>query len=72
MNKKLETLLLLAVRRSGTYDPYDALLYIEESLTGLEYTLADRFLSWVNDHANMGFGPTNIQARFSEFKKAVR
>lgn len=67
LSKKLETLLLMAVKQCGSYDPDEALSYIEESLTLPECKTATAFLGWI--HANgKTFGHGNIQERFTEFK----
>lgn len=68
LTKKLETLLFMACKQSGSYDPDEALTYIEEQLTSDEYHTATAFLSWVSaDEATRKFGNANIKERFKEF-----
>lgn len=67
VTKKLETLLLMAVKQSGSYDPDETLHYIEESLTSAEYKMAVGFLTWIHQN-KLTFGHGNIQERFKEYK----
>ena len=65
---KLETLLLMAVQETGSYDPEVNLPSIEEYLTGREFKDCEKFLGWMKDKKKtFGFG--NIQEVWIEWKK---
>jgi len=76
LTAKLETLLLTAVRATGSYDPSDTMHVIEESLTLEEYQTGSAFLGWVHRGVEQGkvrhFGHSNIRKRFGEFKRSVK
>ena len=65
----LANLLLQATSSSGTYNPDDTLFYIEESLTGEEFDIAEAFLTWCHTNGKM-FGRINISDVYKEFKKS--
>jgi hypothetical protein len=66
LSEKLKTLLLMAVKQSGSYNPDDTLFYIEEHLTGQEYDTAKAFLTWIHQQ-DWYFGEANIKARYKEW-----
>lgn len=71
MNRTLKTLLLMACKEAGTYDPDEVLPRIEEQLTGPEYDSANGFLAWVmKDEDNRHFGHGNIDTVFGQWLKA--
>jgi len=70
MNDKLKTLLHMAVKQSGTYDPEEALTYVEEQLTGEEFDLASEFLLWVHRNERT-FGHGNFEDVFQEYKESA-
>lgn len=68
LTKKLQTLLLLACKESGTTDPVLTLPRIEEQLTVAEFCTAKVFLGWVHQApATRAFGHGNLVSRFVEF-----
>jgi hypothetical protein len=69
LTSKLETLLLQAVRTSGSFHPREALNSIEEQLTLSEFNAATAFLDWVFI-SGLTFGHANIHERFKEFQDA--
>ena len=68
MNEKLQSLLRMGVKRSGTFCPDEALVGIEEELTQEEYYTAYNFLDWCwkNDKT---FG-WNIAEVYAEYQAA--
>ena len=73
LTKRLETLLFMACKQAGSYDPDETLHYIEEQLNGDEYKSAQAFLEWVNaDTSNRKFGSANIKERFKEFVNCTK
>lgn len=70
MNDKFKTLLLTALKHSGTYDPEETLPYIEEQLTGEEFDLASEFLLWVHRNERT-FGHGNFEDVFQEYKESA-
>ena len=68
MDNLLAHLLLEATSRAGTVDPDECLLYVEESMTGEEYDLAESFLKWCHTNDRQ-FGHGNILSVYEEFKK---
>ena len=68
LSDKLSTLLLIAVKNAGSYDPDEAIWIIEEQLTLPEYHAAMGFLGWVNTGCGRQFGRDNIQQRFTEWR----
>lgn len=69
LSEKLETLILMATKQAGTYDPNQALTYIEEQLTMHECKLTDAFLKWVHENKKT-FGHGNIKTVWAEFHDA--
>lgn len=70
LTEPLRTLLLMAVRQTGSYDPDDTLPAIEERLTGPEYAVAEAFLRWVGaDREHRAFGHGNIERRYQQFRE---
>jgi hypothetical protein len=69
LSKRLQSLLIEAVKQEGSYDPEEALPYVEEQMTADEYKTAVAFLTWVNKNGKK-FGHGNIQEVFAEFRKA--
>ena len=49
ISPKLESLLYMAVKTTGTYDPDEVLPYIEEKLTLKECRQVEAFLMWCMD-----------------------
>jgi hypothetical protein len=66
LTAKVRTLLLTAVRTTGTYQPSEALSPIEESLTRAEHKIAYGFLQWLHTTGNK-FGHSNIDEMFEKF-----
>lgn len=75
LTKKLETLLLMACKQVGSYDPQLVDAFIGEQLTGPESEAAWGFLEWVNDgleeFPGRRFGHSNIRQRFNEYLKEL-
>lgn len=69
MNAKLKTLILLAVKQAGSYDPDDALTFVEEQMTDKEYEQASMFLRWATVHEKT-FGTATIDQRYEEYRAA--
>jgi hypothetical protein len=67
LTRNLRTLLLTAVEHAGSYDPNEALNYVEERMTLAEYQTASEFLSWIN-RSSLTFGHGTIEARFQEWQ----
>ena len=61
-------LILQGVGNTGTYDPDEALIGVEEGMTGEEYNTAESFLAWVFAN-NKSFGHGNIHKVFKEFQE---
>lgn len=66
LTPKLRTLLLMAAKDHGTYDPEVCLVSIEEQFNRADQETAIPFLAWVHEH-NRPFGHGNIDARYREF-----
>jgi hypothetical protein len=64
---KLRTLLLMATKQAGCYDPDEVLPHIEESLTPSEFTFCQDFLTWIKING-LTFGHGNIDDRIREYK----
>lgn len=72
LSDKLETLILMATKQAGSYDPNESLFYVEEQLTGEEMDTAQAFLKWVHaDKDNRHFGHGNIRDMFRSFLLSV-
>ncbi len=68
MTRAGKALLLLAVKRVGTYDPNRAVPYVEESMTLRDAEIAWEFLAWV--HANkLTFGRSTLDATLATFAR---
>jgi len=67
MTRNLRNLLLRAVKQSGSYNPDDALSFIEEEMTLEEIRTATDFLSWVHQK-ELTFGNGNIEKVYEQFK----
>jgi hypothetical protein len=67
MNQATKRLLFMGVKQAGTYDPDEALICIEESLTGKEAKEARAFLGWVHSTGKQ-FGYDTIDDRIQEWK----
>ena len=65
LKEPLPTLLRMTVKECGSYDPDEVMPRIEEQLTGDQYEIVDKFLTWVRDN-NLGFG-RNIQEVYSAY-----
>ena len=71
LTDKLITLIIMALKTFGTYDPDKCLIGVEEYMTGQEYETAAAFLRWA--HANgVKFGRGNIHAVFEDFLKGAQ
>lgn len=69
LSDKLETLILMATKQAGSYDPNESLFYIVEELTREEHDTAEAFLGWVHaDRDARHFGHGNIQDMFHKFR----
>lgn len=69
MSEKLYTLIIMACKQSGTYNPNDTLHHVVENLTPAEHKEAEDFLNWVNaEPHNRHFGHGTIKSRYLEFK----
>jgi hypothetical protein len=68
LSGKLKALLIMAVKQSGSYDPDECLVYIEESLTIEEVDVVEKFLTWMHK-MGLAFGTANIDHRYQEFLK---
>jgi hypothetical protein len=66
-SSKLEILLVMGVKASGSYDPRDALGTVEEHMTIQEIAAATRFLNWIVV-SKLTFGRGNIRERFRQFE----
>lgn len=66
LTERLALLITEGVKNAGTYNPADALLGVEERMTGKEYKLASAFLQWCHDW-KMVFGNTSIRTRWNEY-----
>ena len=67
LNRTLSTLLLQAVKMSGSYNPDQTLHFVEEQLTLAEVKEARAFLTWV--HANSRFfGHGNLPAVWNDWQ----
>lgn len=71
LTKKFETLLLMAVKQAGSYDPEQALSFVEEHMTVNESQSATAFLGWVQKTGKT-FGHGNIGQRFKEWQAETR
>ena len=69
LSSRLKTLILQAVKQAGCYDPEEALVYIEESLTVTEAVEIANFLAWVNEN-KLTFGTGNIDSRYAAYLEA--
>ena len=63
-------LIRTAVKQSGSFDPLEALPYIEEDMTEEQYHDADDFLTWCHDNGNK-FGH-NIHEVYGRFKRGLK
>jgi len=72
---RLRTLLFIAVKYSGSYDPItlpfldECLYHVEEQFKGDEFFVAQAFLRCLTDN-KLTFGYSNIGQRYKEFKDA--
>ncbi len=69
LSSKLETLLVMGVKTSGSYDPTNALGTVEEHMTPQEIATAAKFLNWIVAN-KLTFGRGNIRERFHQFEAA--
>lgn len=67
LSSKLETLLVMGVKASGSYDPMKALGTVEEYMTLQEAATAASFLNWIVV-SKLTFGRGNIRERFQQFE----
>lgn len=71
MPARLSLLLLQAGKAAGTiYPPEEALLPVEEHMTGAEIKQATAFLEWLHQHG-LTFGHGTIDLRWTEFKQKL-
>jgi hypothetical protein len=70
MTEKLKTLLRMAVKQAGTFNPDECLFYVEEHLDDEEFSLASRFLRWLHLHGKT-FGSGNFEDVFRAFARAT-
>ena len=68
---KLATLLLMAVKQMGSYDPKEALPYIEEQLTVREIEISEKFLNWVVTNEKK-FGRGNLAKLWEEHQLSLQ
>lgn len=67
LSSKLEILLVMGVKASGSYDPGDALGTVEEQMTLQEIATATSFLNWIVA-SKLTFGRGSILQRFRQFE----
>ena len=59
--------ILRAIRHSGTYEPEEALSYVEEEMTFASYDKAKDFLKWVHTNG-LSFGWGNIDQVYATYQ----
>lgn len=69
MKEPLRTLLLMGVKQAGSYNPEDALLSVEESMTVADSQTAWKFLGWCHENGRK-FGHGTIDKVFADWKAA--
>lgn len=67
LKRVLQLLMLDGVKRAGSYEAQDVLLYIGEMLTAGEYQTCENFLNWVVSNGKT-FGTGNINQVWNEYQ----
>lgn len=73
MNKlsaNLRTLLIMGVKRTGSYEVAEVFAAVEEAMTGAEAEASKAFLEWVVKTGNK-FGHGNIDQRWAEWRASL-
>lgn len=68
LTEALKTILLMAVKTSGTYEPDTALSFVVEGLTPDQYRDAHAFLSWIQKEGKT-FGWGNVNELWLQWQK---
>lgn len=69
----MKTLLLMALKQSGSYSPDDTLHYIEEQLQHDEYEYLKGLLEWISaDLDQRKIGPGNWDTRLAQYERSPK
>lgn len=71
LTERLETLLPMAVKKGGTYDPDEIMCFVEEEMTGQEAEDAWAFLGWCHDQ-DKKFGSDTLRPVWEEWKESLK
>jgi hypothetical protein len=70
-SEPLATLLHMAVKKGGTYDPDEIMCFVEEQMTGGEAEDAWEFLGWCHRN-DKKFGSENLPTVWKEWEDSLR
>lgn len=66
LSRSVKSLVLQAIRLSGSYEPSECLHFIDEQLTRVEYQELESFLAWCGEGAHR-FGHGNIDEVYTQY-----
>jgi len=69
LGRHLYTMIKMSVKVCGSFNPAEVLPYIEEELTGKEYSIIESFLTWVHAEG-LAFGSGNYEKVYKAFLAA--
>lgn len=70
LSPNLRTLLIMGVKRAGSYSVPEVFAAVEEQMTGEEAAQAEAFLTWLTK-SGLQFGHGNLEQRWAEWQASM-